>query len=114
MNTKLMISGAALGLLLGTAAFAQSMPSSLMACPAGTQYSSANPKLAASEGAGAANPKLAASEGAGAANPKLAASEGAGAANPKLASAEGSSGMAKKLSNGVARLPDGTYCSPVQ
>ena len=122
MNTKLMLTfGAAVGLVLASAASAQQMPSALMACPAGTKYAQPatggkGPKLAATEGAGNANPKLAATEGAGNANPKLATTEGAGNANPRLASAEASpsSGMATKLSNGVARMPDGTYCSPVQ
>jgi hypothetical protein len=143
MSMKTILAGAALSLVLASAASAQ-ISSALNACPPGTQYAepapmgkgaktkmaategagAANPKLAATEGAGttgqrlaategagAANPKLAATEGAGAANPKLAATEGAGAANPKLASAQGT---AMRLSNGVARMPDGTYCSPVQ
>jgi hypothetical protein len=136
MNTKLMLTvGAALGLVLASAASAQTqMPSALTACPAGTKYAETEaggkgPKLAATEGAGTAhrrqastegagnaNPKLATTEGAGGANPKLATTEGAGGANPKLASAQAGmpSDMAKKLSNGVARMPDGTYCSPVQ
>jgi hypothetical protein len=117
MSMKTILAGAALGLVLASAASAQ-ISSTLNACPPGTQYAEpthvakgAKTKMAATEGAGAANPKLAATEGAGAANPKLAATEGAGAANPKLASAEGA---AMRLSNGVARMPDGTYCSPVQ
>jgi hypothetical protein len=82
----------------------------VQACPAGTRYLE-------TEGAGAANPKLAETEGAGAANPKLAETEGAGAANPKLASVQASGlspGTATKLSNGLARMPDGTYCRPAQ
>jgi hypothetical protein len=143
MSMKMMWTGAVLGLVLASAASAQ-ISSVLNACPPGTQYAeaqapakgkakrmaategagtagqklastegagAANPNLASTEGAGTANPKLASTEGAGAANPNLASTEGAGTANPKLASAQGS---ATRLSNGVARMPDGTYCSPVQ
>lgn len=116
MSMKMILGGAALGLVLASGASAQ-ISSALNACPPGTQYAAPQPtgkgaktKMASTEGAGAANPKLASTEGAGAANPKLAATEGAGK-GPKLASTEG---MAMRLSNGVARMPDGTYCSPVQ
>ena len=118
MKMTNLLAGAALALVLASAAHAQ-VPATLMACPAGTQYAATEgagrgPKLAATEGAGR-GPQLAATEGAGR-GPQFAATEGAGAANPKLASAQGSSssGMATKLSDGVARMPDGTYCSPVQ
>jgi hypothetical protein len=104
MTKKMIWAGAALGLVLTSAASAQ-ISSALNACPAGTQYAEPAPM-----GKGAKT-KMAATEGAGAANPKLAATEGAGAANPKLASAQGT---AMRLSNGVARMPDGTYCSPIQ
>jgi hypothetical protein len=112
MSMKVMWAGAALGLVLASAASAQ-IPSTMPACPAGTQYAATEgagkgPKLAATEGAGK-GPKLAATEGAGK-GPKLAATEGAGK-GPMLASTEG---KAVRLSNGVARMPDGTYCSPVQ
>ena len=101
MSMKIILAGAALGLVLASAASAQ-ISSALNACPAGTQYAQPQPM-----GKGT---KMAATEGAGK-GPKLAATEGAGAANPKLASAQGT---AMRLSNGVARMPDGTYCSPVQ
>ena len=108
MNTKRMLTfSAAVGLVLASAASAQ-IPSALWACPSGTKYAEAP---VARKGA-----RLASTEGAGNANPRLASTEGAGNANPRLASAEAgnSSGMATRLSNGVARMPDGTYCSPVQ
>ena len=127
MHTKLALTGTMLGLLLCSTASAQ-MSSELKACPTGTQYAATEgagrgPTMAATEGAGR-GPKMAATEGAGR-GPKMAATEGAGRGptmaategagrGPTMASSEASSGKAVKLSNGVARLPDGTYCSPVQ
>jgi hypothetical protein len=94
MSMKLLLASASLAVVLTSAAYAQ-IPSSLQACPAGTQYTMAGAKPAEGEGA-TRGPQLASADESGG-NGRKEASAGEGATHgPQLASADESGGNGRK------------------
>jgi hypothetical protein len=100
MKITLLISGVMLGLTLTAGAFAQTSTPDTPTCPAGTQVTT---------GGASNNPKLSANAEAGNSGTKA----DGGSATAADAPPDAARNTAVRVGNGLARLPDGTLCRPL-